>query len=74
MKPDQQAARSVDPGSDSPPHPEEMKAMVELRIGERTVISATARATPAGLVSVGVMIAAILLSTAALVHTARRKL
>jgi hypothetical protein len=60
--------------SDSPPHPEEMKAEVELRIGDRTVVMATARTTPAGLVSVGVMVAAILLSVAALVHTARRKL
>jgi hypothetical protein len=51
-----------------------MKAKVELRIGDRTVVMATARTTPAGLVSVGVMVAAILLSVAALVHTARRKL
>jgi hypothetical protein len=61
-------------GSDSPPHHEEMKAKVELRIGDRTVVMATARTTPAGLISVGVMVAAILLSVAALVHTARRKL
>jgi hypothetical protein len=39
--------------SDSPPHPEEMKAEVELRIGDRTVVMATARTTPAGLISVG---------------------
>jgi hypothetical protein len=71
---DEQTARSMDLGSDSPPHPEEMKAKVELRIGDRTVVMATARTTPAGLVSVGVMIGAILLSVAALVHTARRKL
>jgi hypothetical protein len=38
--------------SDSPPHPDEMKAEVELRIGDRTVVMATARTTPAGLVSV----------------------
>jgi hypothetical protein len=60
-------------GSDSPPHPEEMKANVELRIGDRTVVMATARTTPAGLISVGVMVATILLSVAALVHTARQK-
>jgi len=74
MKLDKQAARSVDLGSNPPPHPEEMKARVKLRIGKRTVVLATARTTPAGLVSVGVMVAAILLSAAALVRTARRKL
>ena len=74
MELDEQTARSMDLDSDSPPHPEEMKAKVELRIGNRTVVMATARTTPAGLVSVGVMVAAILLSVAALVHTARRKL
>ena len=73
MKLDKQVARSVDLGS-NPPHPEEMKARVKLRIGKRTVVLATARTTPAGLVSVGVMVAAILLSAAALVRTARRKL
>jgi hypothetical protein len=51
-----------------------MKAKVKVRIGKRVLVMATARTTPAGLVSVGVMVAAILLSAAALVHTARRKL
>jgi hypothetical protein len=74
MEPDKQTARSADLGSDSLSHPDEMKAKVELRIGDRTVVMATARATPAGLVSVGVMVAAILVSVAALVHTARQKL
>ena len=55
-------------------HPKEMKAQFELRIGDRAMVTAAARATPAGLVSVGVMVAAILLSTAALVHTARRRM
>ncbi len=74
MKPDEQTARSADPGSDSLSHPDAMKAKVELRIGDRTVVMVTARTTPAGLVSVGVMVTAILLSVAALVHIARRKL
>ena len=70
---DEQLAHRVEPGSASAPHPEEMRAKVDLRIGARTVVMATARATPAGLISVGVMVAAILLSTAALVHAARKK-
>ena len=63
--------RSKDPSN--PTHLEEIRAMIKLRIGNRTVMRATARTTPAGLVSVGVMVAAILLSTAALVRAARRK-
>ena len=51
-----------------------MKAKVELRIGGRTAVMATARTTPAELISVGVMVAAILLSVTALVHITRRKL
>lgn len=70
----EQTARREALGIPSPPHPEEMKAMVELRIGDRAAIMATARTTPAGLISIGLMVGAILLSTAALVHAARRKL
>jgi hypothetical protein len=73
MELDEQIARSVDLGGASPPHPEEMKADVELRIGERTVLTASARMTPAGLVTAGVMVASILLSAAALVRAARRQ-
>jgi hypothetical protein len=74
MEPDEQTARDADPGSDSLSYPNAMKARTELRIGDRTVVMVTARTTPAGLVSVGVMVTAILLSVAVLVHIARRKL
>lgn len=74
MKPIEQTARRAVPGNDAPPHPEEMKAKIKLRAGKRVLVTATARTTPAGLISVGVMVAAILLSTAVLVHAARRKL
>jgi len=74
MKPIEKTARGAVSGNDAPLHPEEMKARVRLRIGKRVLVTATARTTPAGLISVGVMVAAILLSAAALVHTARRKL
>src|SRR3954449_9838281 len=74
MKSIEKTARGAVPANDSPTHPEETKARVKLRIGKRVSLMATARTTPAGLVSVGVMVAAILLSAAALVHTARRKL
>ena len=74
MELDDHTARSMDLGSDSPSHPEEMKAKVELRIGDRMVLMATARTTPAGVISVGVMVATILLSVTALVRAARQKL
>jgi hypothetical protein len=51
-----------------------MKAKVEFRIGARTAVMATARTMPAELISVGVMVAVILLSVTALVHITRRKL
>lgn len=41
------------------PHPEEMRATVRLRIGNSVSLDATARATPAGLIAVGLLITAI---------------
>jgi hypothetical protein len=66
--------------SDQPPpapdatrsHPEEMTARVDLRIDNVVVLQAAARATPAGLVAGGLLVAAVLLSAAFLVRTARR--
>lgn len=53
------------------PHPEEMRAEVELRVASGAVFKATARTTPAGLVTVAVLVSAILLSTAVLVRATR---
>ena len=52
-------------------HPEEIRAKVKLRLGKRSRLNATLRTTPAGLVSAGIMTAAIFLSIAALVRAAR---
>jgi len=52
-------------------HPEEMRAEFELCIGATSVARATARATPASLVTLGILVSAILLSTAVLVRAAR---
>lgn len=51
-------------------HPEELRASAELRLGPLTLTS-TARATPAGLVAVGVMTGLILLGVAAVVRAGR---
>ncbi|MCW8085597.1 hypothetical protein [Sabulicella glaciei] len=54
------------------PHPEEMRAELDLRFGSAT-IHATARTTPAGIIAVGVLVSSILLSTAVLVRAARKE-
>lgn len=40
-------------------HPEEMTAAVKLEIGKYVTLRARARATPAGLVSIAILLAAI---------------
>jgi hypothetical protein len=42
------------------PHPEEMRATVELRFSKHVTLRATARATPAGLVAAALLLTAIL--------------
>ncbi|HEY1863842.1 MAG TPA: hypothetical protein VGG77_09165 [Roseiarcus sp.] len=41
------------------PHPEEMRGTVRFRIGNWVSIDATARATPAGLITLGLLVTAI---------------
>ncbi|MEJ0066709.1 MAG: hypothetical protein WDM85_15890 [Caulobacteraceae bacterium] len=41
------------------PHPEEMKASVHLQLGNLISLRATARATPAGIVSAALLLAAL---------------
>ena len=53
-------------------HPEEIRASVAFRVGNRISLTATLRMTPAGLVTTGIMVAAIVLSVAGLVRAARR--
>ena len=52
-------------------HPEEIRARLKLRLGKRGQLNATIRTTPAGLVTAGIMTAAIFLSIAAAVRAAR---
>lgn len=53
-------------------HPEEMRGEFDLRIGKNINIKGTGRTTPAGVITTGLMVTAILLATAALVRAARR--
>ncbi|MDB5411696.1 MAG: hypothetical protein JWR10_31 [Rubritepida sp.] len=56
----------------APTHPEEMKATFAIRFGSSGTLEATARCTPAGLVTVGIMVSSILLSVASVIWAARR--
>lgn len=70
---DDRIAPAAGPAAGPPLHPEEMKASVDLRIGNSVWLQATARTTPAGLVSVGIMVSAIILSVATLIRAARHR-
>jgi hypothetical protein len=53
-------------------HPEEMRANFDLCIGKSINLKGSARITPAGIVTVGLMTAGIFLAATALVRAARR--
>jgi hypothetical protein len=55
----------------SAPHPEEMKSIFTLRIGNAVSIEAVARTTPAGVVSVGVALGLAVLAFSALARARR---
>lgn len=56
----------------APSHPEEMKAVFDMRVGKWITLQGSARITPAGVVCTGIAVSALLLATAALVRAARR--
>lgn len=55
------------------PHPEEMRAAVDLTIGKSVSIKATARATPAGLATAALLVAALLIPMVWLARTRARE-
>jgi len=54
--------RDSDPTGALPAHPEEIKAVGSVRIGERVTLAGSARITPAGIVTVGITAVAVLAS------------
>ncbi len=54
-----QSTTPVDP---VPTHPEEIKAVYELRVGRSITLQGSARITPAGIVTAGITACAILLT------------
>jgi hypothetical protein len=67
-------AQAVGHAGGVPAHGEEIRASLKLRLGKRGRVNARLRTTPAVLVTAGIMTAAIFLSIAASVRTARRML
>jgi hypothetical protein len=61
-------AQAVGHAGSVPAHPEEIRATLKLRLGKRGRLNATLRTTPTGLLTAGIMTAAIFLSIAALVQ------
>lgn len=61
-----------DEKSATPYHPEEMKAIWDVRVGKHITMQGSARWTPAGVVTAGIAASAILLAAATLVRAARR--
>jgi hypothetical protein len=57
----------------SPPHPEEMAAGFNLRLGDKFVLQSKARATPAGIIAAGLTASAILLSVGHMVRAMRKR-
>lgn len=67
------AQQSADPGVETAaPHPEEMKASIDLAVDDSVSIKATARATPAGLIAAALLAAAVLIPLVILARTRRR--
>lgn len=54
-----------------PTHPEEMKAVYDVRIGKWVTLQGSARITPAGMVCTGIAVAVILFGMAALIRARR---
>lgn len=54
-------------------HPEEIRASVDFRIGNSVSLKAAVRTTPAGLVTAGLMVGAIVLSITVLLRATRRR-
>jgi hypothetical protein len=50
------------------PHPEEMKLSVDLSFGQKVSIKASIRTTPAGLVSVALLVSSVLIPVVWLAH------
>jgi len=72
IKPDWRLAMSAvhdEPIPDAPSPPDEIRADYEFRVGEFMTMKASARVTPAGIISAGIAAAAIILAIGFLVSS-----
>lgn len=60
-----------DQSREAPSHPEEIRADYELRIGKLVTVQASARITPAGVISAGIAAAAIVFAVGVLVSSTK---
>lgn len=61
------------PAPEPPPtHPEEMKAVFDMKVGRFVTMQCSMRCTPADIITAGIAASAILLACAALVRACRR--
>jgi hypothetical protein len=54
-------------------HPEEMKATFNLRVGDKISLQGSARTTPAGIISAGITLSAILAALGFVVWAGRKR-
>jgi hypothetical protein len=56
-----------------PSHPEEIKSEFDLRVGKHITLRGSARITPAGVISTGIAVAAMMLALGYLVSSTGRR-
>jgi hypothetical protein len=56
-----------------PSHPEEIKSEFDLRVGKHITLQGSARITPAGVISTGIAVAAMMLALGYLASSTRRR-
>ncbi|QKC95217.1 hypothetical protein [Mesorhizobium sp. NZP2298] len=59
--------------SEVPLHPEEIKSVFDLRVGKHITLQGSARITPAGVISVGIAVGAMMLALGYLVSSTRHR-
>jgi hypothetical protein len=62
-----------DGSSPAAPHPEEMKATIEFRAGKSISLTASSRATPAGLAMAALLVSAVLIPLVLITRQFRRR-
>ncbi|PTM39749.1 hypothetical protein [Bosea sp. 124] len=62
-----------EPSAPVPSHPEEIRSAFELRLGRHMTLQGSARITPAGVISVGLSVSAMMLALGYLASSTRRR-